>query len=223
MNLPPMTPELALRLASDLPVNSIPSPQVLVKQGVSKCKECNIVFCKHENYVAHKKHYCSARLQDEDGLSKNSSSPPISPVQTPDKLNTPGQYQQLICAACGIKFTSLDNLNAHQAYYCLKRSDLTSKVEDVRRCLKCKGVMEPGHQCGVVIAQTGGWKCPCCEVVSSTASAAQRHMETHSGVKAYRCTICRYKGNTLRGMRTHIRMHLKSSTDKPTADLQVSY
>lgn len=27
------------------------------------------------------------------------------------------------------------------------------------------------------------------------------------GVKAFRCSICRYKGNTLRGMRTHIRMH----------------
>ncbi|RZC35255.1 zf-C2H2 6 domain containing protein, partial [Asbolus verrucosus] len=61
-----------------------------------------------------------------------------------------------------------------------------------------------------------GWKCPCCEVVSPTASAAQRHMESHSGVKAYRCTICRYKGNTLRGMRTHIRMHF----DKRSPDLQ---
>lgn len=42
-------------------------------------------------------------------------------------------------------------------------------------------------------------------------------METHTGVKAYRCTICRYKGNTLRGMRTHIRMHF----DKRSPDLQV--
>lgn len=61
-----------------------------------------------------------------------------------------------------------------------------------------------------------GWKCPCCEVISATASAAQRHMETHTGVKAYRCTICKYKGNTLRGMKTHIRMHF----DKRSPDLQ---
>lgn len=72
------------------------------------------------------------------------------------------------------------------------------------------------HQCSG-IAGSGGWKCPCCDVVSPTATAAQRHMDSHSGVKAFRCTICRYKGNTLRGMRTHIRMHF----EKRSTDLQV--
>lgn len=72
------------------------------------------------------------------------------------------------------------------------------------------------HQCSGITG-SGGWKCPCCEVVSPTASAAQRHMDSHSGVKAFRCTICRYKGNTLRGMRTHIRMHF----EKRSTDLQV--
>lgn len=68
-----------------------------------------------------------------------------------------------------------------------------------------------GHQCGGL---SGGWKCPCCPVISPTASAAQKHMDTHSSVKAFLCTICRYKGNTLRGMRTHIRMHFeKRSTE----------
>lgn len=105
----------------------------------------------------------------------------------------------------------MDNLTAHQAYYCLKRNEL-----EVRRCSKCRGIAEPGHQCSPSGNLTG-WKCPCCDVVSSTASAAQRHMESHTGVKAYRCTICRYKGNTLRGMRTHIRMHF----DKRSPDLQV--
>jgi zinc finger protein ZFPM1 len=72
------------------------------------------------------------------------------------------------------------------------------------------------HQCSGV-GSSGGWKCPCCDIVSPTASAAQRHMDSHSGVKAFRCTICRYKGNTLRGMRTHIRMHF----EKRSTDLQV--
>ncbi|XP_022918894.2 zinc finger protein ush isoform X1 [Onthophagus taurus] len=201
-----LSPELQLRLSStefpQIPV----APQVLVKQGVSKCKECNIVFCKHENYVIHKKHYCSARTQ-EDEASKNAS-PPTSPGSA-GTSSPAGQYQQLICMACGIKFTSLDNLNAHQAYYCLKRNEV-----DTRRCGRCRGVAEPGHQC--VAASNMGYKCPCCDFVSPTPSAAQRHMESHSGVKAYRCTICRYKGNTLRGMRTHIRMHF----DKRSPDLQ---
>lgn len=109
-------------------VSSIGQPQIFVKQGVSKCKECNIVFCKYENYLAHKKHYCSARnLDDKDG---GKPSPPPSPV--PSNL-TPGTapplaYQQLICAACGIKFTSLDNLSAHQMYYCPKRIEVAIQV-----------------------------------------------------------------------------------------------
>lgn len=60
--IPLLTPEMALRLAAATGQDPAASmPQVLVKQGVSKCNECNIVFCKHENYMAHKKHYCSAR------------------------------------------------------------------------------------------------------------------------------------------------------------------
>lgn len=211
MRGPILNPEIALRLAQDIQASN---PQVLVKQGVSKCKECNIVFCKHENYLAHKKHYCSARLQDDDTTSK---SPPISPTNSNGKTSPGTPYQQLICMACGIKFTSLDNLNAHQTYYCLKRNELQAKLPEVLRCLKCKNIVEPGHQCSSSQPGQRGWKCPCCDVVSTTSSGAQRHMETHSGVKAYRCTICKYKGNTLRGMRTHIRMHFP---DKRT-DLQV--
>ncbi|XP_056630448.1 zinc finger protein ush isoform X1 [Diorhabda sublineata] len=198
-----LAPDVQMRL--EPPV----MPQVLVKQGVSKCKDCNIVFCKLENYVVHKKHYCSARNQDENS-SKFSGSPPVSPGSL-EATSPAGQYQQLICLACGIKFTSLDNLNAHQAYYCLKRGEV-----EIRKCGKCKGLAEPGHQCIPHGVNLSGWKCPCCDVISPTASAAQRHMESHTGVKAYRCTICRYKGNTLRGMRTHIRMHF----DKRSSDLQ---
>ncbi|KAL1513391.1 hypothetical protein ABEB36_002810 [Hypothenemus hampei] len=200
-----LPPEMRL---SDLPPLPPVMPQVIVKQGVSKCKECNIVFCKHENYLVHKKHYCFAR-PTEDDASKTSSSPPVSP-RSGGTTSPATQYQQLICLACGIKFTSPDNLNAHQQYYCLKRNE-----PEPKRCAKCRGVLEPGHQCTSHTA-VAGWKCPCCDVISATASAAQRHMETHTGVKAYRCTICKYKGNTLRGMKTHIRMHF----DKRSPDLQ---
>lgn len=71
-----LSPELQIKVSSvEIPAVPATAPQVLVKQGVSKCKECNIVFCKYENYVIHKKHYCSARLQDDD-TSKSSASPP---------------------------------------------------------------------------------------------------------------------------------------------------
>ncbi|CAH2105032.1 unnamed protein product [Euphydryas editha] len=186
---PILPPALALRLATELPVTAA-SPQVLVKQGVSKCKECNIVFCKFENYRIHKRYYCSA------GGGEERASP------APPEPGPPPQYRQLICLACGIHFSSLDNLTTHQSYYCTKR--------ETRSPRSIPEVPRPAS------GSDGGWKCPCCEVVSPTAAAAQRHMESHAGVKAFRCTICRYRGNTLRGMRTHIRMHFR---EKP-ADLQ---
>ncbi|XP_033208044.1 zinc finger protein ush [Belonocnema kinseyi] len=191
---PSTTTELALRLA-ELPPP--PVPGVLVKQGVSRCKECNIVFCRHENFVAHKKHYCQAR-------ESTISSPPPPGTPSPPLV-------QLICAACGIKFASMDNLAAHQAFYCPKRPE---PQEHHSRCHKCKAVIEAGSTHTCTSSSTGGWRCPVCGAVSPTALAAQRHMDAHQGVKAFRCTICRYKGNTLRGMRTHIRMHFeKRGTD----------
>lgn len=178
-------------------------PQMFVKTGMSKCKECNIVFCKLENYLAHKKHYCSARNLDEgDGSTKTSSPSNSPPCVSPS--GAPLTYQQLICVACGIKFTSLDNLNAHQMYYCPKRSELLAPVvattavvsSHKEKCLKCKNIHDPSLAC--TSAGQGAYKCPICEVISPNSSEARRHMETHSGVKAFRCTICRYKGNTLR-------------------------
>lgn len=104
-------------------------PQIFVKQGVSKCKECNIVFCKYENYLAHKKHYCSSRNIEDNSDGKVKPSPPTSPLAAINPTGNSsgtihGAYQQLICAACGIKFTSLDNLKAHQTYYCTKRIEV---------------------------------------------------------------------------------------------------
>lgn len=229
--------ELALRLSSNTseatnsqqispsqPISSsgvttptqIPA-QIFVKTGISKCKECNIVFCKYENYLAHKKHYCSARnIEESDGNSRESANPPTTPPTVIPNISQ--TYQQLICMACGIKFGSLDNLNAHQMYYCPKRNDLQAQPSPVaisallkEKCVKCKTVHEASQPC----SQGTHYKCPICEVVSQNSSEARRHMESHGGVKAFRCTICRYKGNTLRGMRTHIRMHI----DKKSGDV----
>jgi zinc finger protein ZFPM1 len=184
----PNTPNLGMSpaISSSLP------PQIFVKQGVSKCKECNIVFCKYENYLAHKKHYCSARNVDDPEATK--TSPPVSPQsKSPSGALS---YQQLICAACGIKFTSLDNLSAHQMYYCPKRLEIQVHLPVKERCGKCKTIHETGTPCTVV--GPGTYKCPICDVVSVNSAEARRHMETHAGVKAFRCSICSYKGNTLR-------------------------
>lgn len=71
------------------------------------------------------------------------------------------------------------------------------------------------HQCQAANC----WKCPVCGAVCSSASAAQKHLDNHNGIRAFVCTICQYKGNTLRGLRTHIRMHFNK---RLIPDLMVS-
>nr|XP_045597295.1 zinc finger protein ush-like isoform X1 [Procambarus clarkii] len=232
----------------------IPNPPVIVKQGEAKCNECNIVFYKEENLQVHKKHYCAARTVsrgDDDHRASGSRSPAAagesaagssrrSPTALPEGVapsaakasasatkDTPKPNKpllQFICTACGIKFTSPDNLKAHQTYYCPKREGASGDegiTKGLWRCPRCRCAMpetlQAAHQCVTPSpAPSHGWKCPCCPIISPTAAAAQKHLETHAGIKGFRCTICGYRGNTLRGMRTHIRMHF----EKRTNDLQ---
>lgn len=208
---------------------------------------------------------------------------------------------QFPCSICGVKFSTIDNLQTHQTYYCTKRKAGSSGYDNngendycggngesksgsgnnngdamimglptsgnassphekdmmtggissmargnkspgsrngFLRCGKCKlpipeeqmsthirvclGTASPsfggngGRGGGGELGVGGvGWKCPCCDVYSPTVSAAQKHLETHTGIRAFKCLLCGYRGNTLRGMRTHIRTHF----DKRVFDL----
>ncbi|KFM60082.1 Zinc finger protein ush, partial [Stegodyphus mimosarum] len=235
-------------------------PQMLVKQGTSKCKECNIVFYKHENYLVHKNQYCAARgpkrdsgspervkndesdsMDREETATRSSqkspiSSPRLNNLRTPPapESNDPSEASsnpthvppvfQYYCVACGIKYTSIDNLRAHQLYYCPKR-DMNStqtlalvpsfpRNTHEFKCSKCKNAyptedLLKQHPC---VVQR---KCPYCDVYCPTLSAAQRHLVTHTGIKSFKCSLCGYKGHTLRGMRTHIRIHLDKNSSTP--------
>ena len=178
----------------------------------------------------------AAAATNEGNAGPSRRSPSALPELTPLPNSTPSvstnkevtkpskPLLQFICSACGIKFTSPDNLAAHQTYYCPKREGASNEegvTKGLWRCPRCRCAMpetlQAAHQCVTPSpAPSHGWKCPCCPVISPTAAAAQKHLETHAGIKAFRCTICGYRGNTLRGMRTHIRMHF----EKRTNDLQ---
>lgn len=217
--------------------------QVVVKQGTSRCRECNIVFYKHENYLAHKRHYCASRQQklgrlsspsgDEGSSSELASRSPsanasASPVPAiPDVFgqrsagvqSPPQPLYQFYCLACGIKFTSLSNLQAHQTYYCPKRDVLKGQVgvAAVKRptefsCARCRLSYPTEEALKQHLCSAALRKCPYCDVFCPTQIAAQRHLVTHTGVRAFRCAECGYKGHTLRGMRTHVRMHLEKGT-----------
>lgn len=217
--------------------------QVVVKQGTSRCRECNIVFYKHENYLAHKRHYCASRQQklgrlsspsgDEGSSSElvsrspsaNASASPVPAIpdvfgQRSAGVQSPPQpLYQFYCLACGIKFTSLSNLQAHQTYYCPKRDVLKGQVgvAAVKRpaefsCVRCRLSYPTEEALKQHLCSAALRKCPYCDVFCPTQIAAQRHLVTHTGVRAFRCAECGYKGHTLRGMRTHVRMHLEKGT-----------
>ncbi|KAH6943891.1 hypothetical protein HPB50_000445 [Hyalomma asiaticum] len=217
--------------------------QVVVKQGTSRCRECNIVFYKHENYLAHKRHYCASRQQklgrlsspsgDEGSSSElvsrspsaNASASPVPAIpdvfgQRSAGVQSPPQpLYQFYCLACGIKFTSLSNLQAHQTYYCPKRDVLKGQVgvAAVKRpaefsCVRCRLSYPTEEALKQHLCSAALRKCPYCDVFCPTQIAAQRHLVTHTGVRAFRCADCGYKGHTLRGMRTHVRMHLEKGT-----------
>lgn len=79
INIPPSLPVMPLLNPDLIPretgAAAILAPPVLVKQGASKCVDCNIVFYKHENYLVHKTKYCAGRSgnKSRDGESPERS------------------------------------------------------------------------------------------------------------------------------------------------------
>ncbi|XP_050439177.1 zinc finger protein ush [Adelges cooleyi] len=235
--LPYFTPEMTLRLANAAnQVDGLPgAQQFFLKQGPSKCESCNIVFCKYENFLAHKRHYCASRPaqpapssaagdSDDPSTAEPKTSPEGSPGPKPVTVSSPLSSKdsvsptltahkppmiQFICSTCGVRFSSFDNLTTHQSFYCPNRMAVAGPDHEklLSKCTKCKMTVEANghHQCQG--AATNCWKCPVCGTVCPSASAAQKHLDNHNGIRAFVCTICQYKGNTLRGLRTHIRMH----------------
>ncbi|XP_035208355.1 zinc finger protein ush-like isoform X3 [Stegodyphus dumicola] len=111
------------------------------------------------------------------------------------------------CDACGVKFSTSDNLNAHQTYYCIKKSEsarnVSGKKGDGGNSPK---LLEPPF-CG-----PDEWKCNYCDASCSSYETMRRHLLTHTELKGFCCAVCGYKGNTLRGMRNHACEHLKDDS-----------
>lgn len=109
------------------------------------------------------------------------------------------------CDACGVKFSTSDTLVAHQTYYCMKKPDSAM----------AKASSNKGDESNSIDSPFSGpeeWKCNYCEASCSSYETMRRHLLTHSEPRGYRCLLCGYKGNTLRGMRTHACEHMSEET-----------
>jgi len=221
---------------------------VLVKQGTYRCDDCKIVFYKRDNFLAHKSLYCSATARPNAETSSPSPEPAESdhhPSSSPDLAPEPkiksGNHTsparsngtstpphsspphgrpvfQFFCVACGIRFTSYDNLHAHQTYYCLKRNLLpnnTNSADGISNtpngqhdsmCQKCKSSFVNDealakHTCMTLSPLP---KTNSSLIANNKCSPASASPAT---IQSFKCSICGYKGHTLRGMRTHVRIH----------------
>ena len=283
---------------------------VLAKQSyppLTRCVECNIVFFKAENYLAHKQHYCASRnsnlsetppLKGSTKIYQNNSSKEYSkPLADTDldalmtnadktlfnqekvestcnELNgrkSPDakeidmlkqNFLQYYCIPCKIKFSSMETLKAHKKYYCSSRNNVSensdSKENQVKKepkskdvnttntnikeetfiknsekleasitCPLCLGVFHseqamPLHLC-TPSSSKPLFQCFYCDHLSQGEDRLLEHLRTHAPSKVYRCLLCGYRGNTVRGMRMHGKMHNdagESFTDETMVEIE---
>lgn len=109
---------------------------------------------------------------------------------------------QYCCDACGVKFSTSDTLIAHQTYYCMKKPDSAMAKASSKKGDESISTIESPF------SGPEEWKCNYCDAACSSYETMRRHLLTHTEPRGYRCLLCGYKGNTIRGMRTHACEHL---------------
>lgn len=56
-------------------------------------------------------------------------------------------------------------------------------------------------------------RCPYCDYITQSDNRLVDHIKAHAPTKAYKCTLCGYRGNTVRGMRMHGKMHAEAGVE----------
>ena len=181
-----------------------------------------------------------------EALTPPTSTPsePVSAHCTPELYPVDQLFLQFYCTSCKIKFSSRDTLNAHKKYYCpsgenakttrdntppvptKSSSPEQNESEDEsggnHSCVVCGNSYLSArllrlHFCTGSSMHIPLFRCPYCDYIAQTDNRLVEHIKAHAPSKAYRCTICGYRGNTVRGMRMHGKMHIdagESFTDE---------
>ena len=162
--------------------------------------------------------------------SQTRASPGHSPAMDKDTAEPLNIYY---CKPCKIKFSSVDTLKAHQQYYCpapkehasedhpqvspsaasRPEEDSGDSQDGLFTCTQC-GNCYPSyrhmrmHFCNPAAAlQVPLLRCPYCDFITQTDQRLVDHIRAHAPTKAYKCKLCGYRGNTVRGMRMHGKTH----------------
>ncbi|KAK2704181.1 zinc finger protein ush-like [Artemia franciscana] len=183
LNMPVQNPIMPTTLPTKRGRRQPSSSGMIVKQGIIKCEDCSIVFCKLENYLVHKQHYCSGRNQESSSSTEKSE----------------------VCRACGLVCLSAQALTEHTTN-CKAKLEHSKDESVVPPPMPSHTSTSSGEDAS---ENTGSWPCCYCGAKKSSPAAAYKHLEMHAGPRSFRCITCGYRGNTLRGMRTHIRVHFE--------------
>ncbi|XP_076449685.1 uncharacterized protein LOC143286042 isoform X2 [Babylonia areolata] len=152
------------------------------------CVPCKIKFSSASNLKAHKEYYCPHGKNSEHSIiAQRPSGEIISTGGGSSDHQSPGS----------------NGSSPSPGQYCCTqcRSTFTSS-----RLLKL-------HLCSAEVAQASLLKCSHCDYVTHTEKRLAEHMKVHNPTSAYRCTLCGYRGNTVRGMRMHGKTHTDNGED----------
>ena len=170
-------------------------------------------------------------------------------------------FLQFYCIPCKIKFSSIDNLSAHQHFYCPfnleaqgenrheqqvsprtptesegptgshpdsgSGSETMDSDGAIHTCTECRHSYPSNrllklHFCKAASVHIPLLRCPYCDFITQSDNRLVEHIKAHAPTKAYRCTICGYRGNTVRGMRMHGKTHVDEG-DTFTDENMVEY
>lgn len=122
----------------------------------------------------------------------DSSTRPVEPVE--GRQPTVPVFQ---CPPCGIRFSSLSTLEAHQTYYCSHRISKSSNDDDS----KSTGPEQSGNQSDVDVAEPSA-------------------KNSRTG-KQYACSQCSYSADKKVSLNRHMRMHTVSPSPSPITSTSV--
>lgn len=145
-----------------------------------RCESCSIPFYKKDVYEAHRLHYCSHR---SNSGSDHEDEPPtqIKKAKPESGLTTPFADERLVIT-----------------YTCRQCSTSYRTIETFT-----------AHVCALPQASPPLLRCEECNFSTQSNRILSEHAEIHQKVNlVYKCKLCGYHGNTMRGMRQHGRQHL---------------
>ncbi|XP_067933117.1 zinc finger protein ush-like [Watersipora subatra] len=192
---PSPVPSMSTTVPALSQVVSVPVKPLKPERPVYRCESCSIPFYKKEVYEAHRLHYCSRRPGSGGSDKEEDASHSTKLAHKTEQLSppvAPADDRLVITYTCNKCSTSYRTIETFKA-----------------------------HQCALPVAPLPLLCCDDCSFTTQSSRSLAEHAETHQKVNLmYKCKLCGYHGNTLRGMRQHGRQHMQKGEEFNDNDVE---